>query len=61
MAYVVVNPTDYSVDVTIEQEGTGKRESLPVQPKGRPRLPDGFRVLEECLKLNPRIKVYEVE
>jgi hypothetical protein len=58
--YQIVNPIEATIDVSIV-DGDGNTDKISVQPRGRPKIPVGWRVTKEFQLLYPQVKVYEIK
>lgn len=52
----VLNPTAHLIPVDIENV-QGHKDTVFVQPGGKPYLPAGFTVTQACLRKNPKLTV----
>lgn len=52
----VLNPTAHAIPVDIE-DAQGNKDTIFLQPGGKPYLPAGFSVTPACLRKNPKLTV----
>lgn len=58
--YMVVNPTEVTLDVLIESADGTQKDTVSIQPRGRPKIAEGWKVSQQSLLQHPQIKVYDV-
>ena len=56
----VMNSTQTSIEVPIVNPDTGEKDSVFLQPGGKPYLPQGFVPDPVWLRFNPRVKTATV-